>query len=100
MEGKEYLIEKIEGVLKAMLEIQRQKCFNIVYLLQKMVVGGFERLRECVELVIDKIIGQTKIRTLKDLRFVQETHQLILNVLSHALDQELIAKIYTYCFSK
>ena len=47
---------------------------NIVYFLGKMVVECFEKVRECVELVIDKIIGQTKIRTLKDLRFVQETH--------------------------
>ena len=68
------MIEKIEGVLKAMLEIQRQKSLNIVYLLQKMVVECFEKVRECVELVIDKIIGQSNIRTLKDLRFVQETH--------------------------
>ena len=39
-----------------------------------MVKENFEKFRDCVELVIDKIIGQTKIRTLKDLRFVQETH--------------------------
>ena len=102
-EGNEwtsYLIDKIEEVLKAMLEIQRQKCLNIVSLLQHMVIANFEKLRNCVELVIDKIIGQTKIKTLKDLRFIQETHQLILNVLSLALDQELIGKIYTRCFSK
>jgi hypothetical protein len=76
-EGSEwttYLIDKIEGVLKAMLEIQRQKCLNIVSLLQHMVIANFEKLRNCVELVIDKIIGKTKIKTLKDLRFIQETH--------------------------
>ena len=64
-----------------------------------MLITNFEKLRLCLELVIDKIIGPTKIRTLKDLRFIQETHQLILNALSLPLDQELIGIIYTQCFS-
>jgi hypothetical protein len=64
-----------------------------------MLIKNFEKLRLCLELVIDKIIGPTKIRTLKDLRFIQETHQLILNALSLPLDQELVGIIYTKCFS-
>jgi hypothetical protein len=64
-----------------------------------MLITNFEKLRLCLELVIDKIIGPTKIRTLKDVRFIQETHQLILNALSLPLDQELVGIIYTQCFS-